>query len=942
MFNTSTIDKDVILNYNKAIDNGISAQQAYADASMVCNKATLDLIKSANGAKVSTEQLTVAQKASTLASKAQSAAFKAVATVGNMVAGIAISFAISGIIKGIDYLIHRSENIADAYKEADQAIRSAKETLASNISVINENKKRFLELSQGVSEFSENVSLSEDEYAEYLEISQELANVSPNLVYGYNEQGQALLKIGESASETSSLLHEVVEEQQKIASTEIANNFGDYVKGIHENSKDIHEAINDLKTNREFYQEELNKLSNDNIREEINFRSSNGQILIDDTSGIIEQRVKDSLDEAGVKYKNTADNVIQILEASDTQLQQAQILFDDYVNSQIRGYTLDISQANKELSEQEKLLKQNYKAINGYLKDIMHNNIDYKALSSADDNLSNLADLLVESTDFSELPFTNEVDYELFYENILNQMMEVYKRHPELSLDMSKIFELDGTLDVIDAVEKLQLEFKKHNINIDLTPIIADEKEVQDRLNNSIDKLVHIDDENYSNAEEDKKRLIGYTEDLTIVEIELWLSVTRGCYSAETAIRRFEKALKDVEQVSNKSIATQLESLQKTEDGWKLLSDVYSDVKDGGDFDYSSILNNTEFKNNFGDLDAYNDFRDTIVQFPNDINKCQQAFNKLATNYLRTEIELGRLTEETKDSTIAFLEQNGVVNASEIVTESLAANIDALAIKEETLGVLEANTSDVIKNQKITALMDEVGATQLARNYLFKLLTGEKIFNSSELDVTQKIQALKDYAIAFKGVAAADLLFKEINSRDIHSFNSSDLDNFLKLMSEASYSEVEVDYSGISGKGETESAKDVLEKYFDYYEKQLQAGQITYQEYVQKCNDIRDKYYNDGKITSAEYYQYLADLYEKELEYHDKAISAVTDAIDDKIDALEKQKEDLEDYYNGLIENIQSEIDKLQKANEERERAIALQKAQYELNRALNQRTDLV
>ena len=896
--------------------------------------------KTCKNGQLTTNGFVTSIKNMTVTAKAAKIAMSALATVGSIVAGMAISFAITAALKGIDYLIHRAENIEKAFKEAEQSIKNAKKTLSDNISVINENKKRFLELSQGVNEFSENISLSKEEYIEYLEISQELADISPNLIHGYNDQGQALLKIGSSASETSSLLHEVVEEQQKIASAEITNNFGDYVKGIHESSKDIHKIINNLNTNREFYNEELNKLNSDNIREEINFLSSNGQVLIDDTSGVVEQRVKEALNEAGVKYQNVADNVIQILEASDTQLQQAQSLFDEYASSQVKEYTLKLNQANKELSEQERLLKQNYKAINGYLKDIMHDNIDYKALSSADGNLSNLADLLIESTDFSELGYTNEVQYEVYYERILDQIMDVYKSHPELSLDMSEIFRLDGTLDVVDIVEQLQEKFKKYNIDIDLTPIMADEKDVLDRLNNSIDKLAHVNDDSYSSAESDKKRLIKYTEDLTVAEAELWLSVTRGCYSAETAIRRFEEALKDVENTSKKLISTQLESLQKTEDGWKLLSEVYNDVKDGGNFDYSSILNNDDFKNSFGDLDSYNDFRDTIVQFPNDINKCQKAFNNLATEYLRNEIAIGNLTEETKASTIAFLEQQGVKNADTVVTEALEANIDALAIKEETLGILEANTSDIIKNQKITALMDEVGATQLARNYLFKLLASEKVFNSSELDVTQKIQALKEYALAFKGVVAADLLFEEIKSRDPHSLNSSDLDNYWELISKYDDAEVEVDYSGISSKAEAEKATEILDKYFDYYEKQLQAGQITYQEYIQKCNDIREEFYRDGKITSEEYYQYLADLYEKQLEYRDKAISAVVDSIDNKIKGLEKDKEKLEDYYNGLIEKIQSEIDELQKANDERERAIALQKAQYELNRALNQRID--
>ena len=346
------------------------------------------------------------------------------------------------------------------------------------------------------------------------------------------------------------------------------------------------------------------------------------------------------------------------------------------------------------------------------------------------------------------------------------------------------------------------------------------------------------------------------------------------------------------------------------------------------------------------DATELNSFFDVLTNSSSTATDVQNAFDGLATSYLNSTDVLKNLNDETAESVTKQLEQMGVTNAATLVEERLIANKEELALKEAFLAEYGKDLKEATE-EETKAFLDEANATNAATYALFNYQTQEQIFNDSSLDVSGKVDKLMTLAAAYG--LCGELLEdyntkKELAENGVPigtNYSEADLNSYYQQMQNellARLSAPQVEFEDVSSK--TESATEVLDKYFDYYEKQLQAGQITYQEYVQKCNDIRDKYYKDGKITSAEYYQYLADLYEKELEYHDKAISAMTDAIDDKIDELEKQKEELEDYYNGLIENIQSEIDKLQKANEERERAIALQKAQYELNRALNQRID--
>ena len=136
--------------------------------------------------------------------------------------------------------------------------------------------------------------------------------------------------------------------------------------------------------------------------------------------------------------------------------------------------------------------------------------------------------------------------------------------------------------------------------------------------------------------------------------------------------------------------------------------------------------------------------------------------------------------------------------------------------------------------------------------------------------------------------------------------------------------------------------KDALDKILAMYDAELDAGVISFQTYVDKSRAIIEQYYRDGKIKAQDYYDELASLYEKQVQQYDKVISAVQKRLQDETDALEKQKETIENSYNEQIEIIQKKIDALQDENDEIDRNLELSKAQYELARAQNQRTKLM
>ena len=145
-----------------------------------------------------------------------------------------------------------------------------------------------------------------------------------------------------------------------------------------------------------------------------------------------------------------------------------------------------------------------------------------------------------------------------------------------------------------------------------------------------------------------------------------------------------------------------------------------------------------------------------------------------------------------------------------------------------------------------------------------------------------------------------------------------------------------------ASKNAAEEMTKVLDAELKVLDSQMEAGMIDFQKYMKKRTNLIEKYYRTGKIKAADYYNYLHDNYEKEISYMDKAISAVNDILDDKINSLEDEKKQIEDTYNLRIKKLEETKDAIEEANTARKNALELEKAAYELERAKSQRVNKV
>ena len=229
--------------------------------------------------------------------------------------------------------------------------------------------------------------------------------------------------------------------------------------------------------------------------------------------------------------------------------------------------------------------------------------------------------------------------------------------------------------------------------------------------------------------------------------------ILNGGNISEATRKKVEALIKSLEEgnreaqnfASVKLSGNALADVQSLSEGLDQLDKVYADILDKEDFDFSSVFS-ADFKKEFGAYtDEYNKFIDTVTSSPDDINACQSAFNDLASAYIYGSKALTEVTEETKDSVIAMLEQKGVTNATAVVEYALAENERML----EAQKYATAQGCDDLTNatyDEINALIEEGIASEDVRLYLAKLALEKWNVNKEELKTKADCDRLLELA----------------------------------------------------------------------------------------------------------------------------------------------------------------------------------------------------
>lgn len=264
------------------------------------------------------------------------------------------------------------------------------------------------------------------------------------------------------------------------------------------------------------------------------------------------------------------------------------------------------------------------------------------------------------------------------------------------------------------------------------------------------------------------------------------------------AIENYNKQAREADE-SAKSMSSMIASLEALSDGFDGIKGIYEDVQNMDDFDFNSLISE-DFTDIFGKYTvAYDNFVETVANSPKDINACRNAFNDLVTEWFYGQDALQNITDDTYAATVAWLQQEGVVNAVEVAYHALVR----AKLKEIEAGGDYANMTA----EEIAKTLELNYGISLTPDLLQALTIAKQTANGTHLDFTSDIKGLIEFG---EKIGSSIVMLKQYNEMKklqeagapVHAYSGM---GDLQKQAEAEVQEmlnsafdIDVDYSPIS------------------------------------------------------------------------------------------------------------------------------------------------
>lgn len=350
-----------------------------------------------------------------------------------------------------------------------------------------------------------------------------------------------------------------------------------------------------------------------------------------------------------------------------------------------------------------------------------------------------------------------------------------------------------------------------------------------------------------------------------------------------------------------------------------------------------------------GSSGAIEDLKNAISETEKEIKTLTDSLDDIPTSSLK----------EATDEISSLREELSQLEKDEALLK-FASDIDTTtnSLIMYTAQLMVANNTDLNNETSVNELQKLMTSSGLTTEVIAKLIRVMEIYQT----IASGVLGTNNQAVAQAKAEIADIL------------------NEVKNL-EASGKVLDPDPTKVKtkgSKGSSGSSKDTyLEAYKEEKEKlksEREAGLIDEATYLDKLKALIDKFFKDRAKYAKNYIDEMKEYLEGVKSLYDSAISGVTTIIQKKIDAankgkdaavkaLNEEKEAAEERYQAEIDAIQAQMDALddliEKKNDEkdaiqdqidaindanaaRDRSLQLQKAEYELQRSMNQRTKLV
>lgn len=726
----------VITQYNTLSASGTKEQNTFATAVSTTNGKLGTYLTGLNGAKASLGGYGV----SLISSTVKTIGLTVATTALNAAMTMGISVIITGLISAFTAWINKSEEITEKAQEATDKINSISDSLETNIETIENAKKRYAELAQEVEnlgKISQNQgTLSNEEYEEFLDLSNQLASIFPSLTKNYDENGNAILDLSGDVNTIVGSLDDLIQREKELANQQIMEEFPDVFKGWTQDLSDAEQQVKSAQTEFDKINQAYNALGKgQSIQMAFNPLGSNT-----DTDGKITTigEYESWLETLGLTYKEVNIEGGRLVTAiGDIDI----------------AFTSKLESAREDLQYAQQQLEGESSSINKYLNTWLQTEFSYNQIK--DTGLQQAVQDMLFNFDWSTLP--EDIDKndwnavsEYLRRNILFAINNV-QDNEEISKALSEIFtNTELTPDEkVNYIKQVQDYFGEDNaITISLQPTLDDTETLQKQYDNAIEKTKDKFD-GYNPTTFFKANSINTQE-----EVDKWLEIAQGANNAaeaekeyledstsDTSLLSFSeafnasdfsdtkeellelaksgeitadvlesteeyKALLDdtglsAEQAKNRILGmlSATEKLSAASQGLGSLSTALDEWKEKG-FVTASTLDS--ISDVFKGLDSY-DF-DLFAQIVGDPTSTEEevknAFNSIATEYIKTQDTLGGLTEQNMEPYIANLEDMGIANAREVVESYMESKDEQTEIINGALKEYENYLNSKDKNDQ--------------------------------------------------------------------------------------------------------------------------------------------------------------------------------------------------------------------------------------------------
>lgn len=617
-------------------------------------KVSLDDVKNAqNAAKQSAIAYNNGLEQMTIGAKAANIALEGLKMAANMIAGMLIAEGIQLAVTAIDNYIHRVEKANEAMDEAVSEYDSAKTALKDTTSQLEEQNKRIDELNK-----KDKLTYVEQEELDKLKEATRQLELQKNI-----EEKEKANSAREAADKTVTAFNKQYGKgdiDKNAVDTQLAQS---KATGVFQEARNSDDIVGNL-ASFEYYTEQMEK-----TQKRYNKALKSGS---KDDIKYYEENLQDCIDTVD-EYTTSLNNNIEDLTKKKNNLQDA---YDNAVKKNSSG---------ESLSSDEKDTISKYQEIADIIKLI------YSYTDKAGWNNSQISEIF----NTNGIEKSKEDLQQLAQEGKLTE--EELQKYPNLMNAINNaefLGEKDSNLKVfcVDLNAGMDAITDITNATESATPSITSFEDAWTNLKSTDDDdLKGLSDDLLEATEAGQLSSEKFNE---LDETEYFKNLG---ISAEDAVKKINSLVNASTQLS--SMSAQISKM----------SDMLADKKNGTVASASDLAG---FDVSVRGLDSWDKFEEVMGSSESSMEQCQKAANDLATEWVNDGNFLSNLTDKNKQYYITQLEDMGVKNAEQIVTEALTKKEEELRFEkllsaDASTDLQNATVADILKLQNLGDITEQ-------------------------------------------------------------------------------------------------------------------------------------------------------------------------------------------------------------------------------------------